>query len=176
MPTQRTQDWAYFAFLAIHIPATLLVDIQALFFAERISPVWLRQLFVFAAKEDPLLTNATSPLFAWFQSFILLEIIFQLPVFFLGARGLYNHDPTIWPLLAVYGASSSTTTFACIATVLHTPGLTHVQLAKLLVSYVPFLLVPLAMAIDFGARLTRVMRAVGDGGGEGGRGGKTKRT
>ena len=50
-----------------------------------------------------------------------------------------------------------------------------VQLAKLLVSYVPFLLVPLAMAVDFGARLTRVMRAVGGVGGEGERSEKAKR-
>lgn len=39
-------------------------------------------------RDDPLLQNALSPLFAWFQSFIILEIVFQLPVFFLGVRGL----------------------------------------------------------------------------------------
>ncbi|TNY18090.1 transmembrane protein 6/97 [Rhodotorula diobovata] len=163
MLSQRTRDWIYFWFLAVHIPATLLVDIQALFFAEHISPTWLRQIFVFAAKEDPLLTNATSPLFAWFQSFILLEVIFQLPVFFLGVRGLWKRDPSIYPLLALYGASSATTTFACIATVLHTPGLSSAQLTKLLASYVPFMLVPLCIAVDYGTRLTRVMRALGEG-------------
>lgn len=58
---------------------------------------------VFAAKEDPLLTNATSPLFAWFQSFILLEVIFQLPVFFLGVRGLWKRaSPSRLPALFVY--------------------------------------------------------------------------
>lgn len=72
-------------------------------------------------------------------------------------------DPSIYPLLALYGASSATTTFACIATVLHTPGLSSAQLTKLLASYVPFMLVPLCIAVDYGTRLTRVMRALGEG-------------
>lgn len=41
---QRTRDYIYLAFLLVHIPATLLVDIQALFFAEKVSPVALRQI------------------------------------------------------------------------------------------------------------------------------------
>ncbi|GAA6001140.1 Ema19p [Rhodotorula paludigena] len=163
MLSQRARDWVYLTFLAVHIPATLLVDVQALFCAEYFSPAWLREIFIFAAKEDPLLTNATAPLFAWFQSFIILEVLFQLPVFFLGVRGLWKRQSTIYPLLALYGASSSTTTFACIATVLTTPGLTQPQLTKLLVSYVPFMLVPLAMAVDYGARMTRAMRTLEKG-------------
>ncbi|GAA6027672.1 hypothetical protein JCM8097_007976 [Rhodosporidiobolus ruineniae] len=159
MLSPRGRDWLYFAFLVVHIPATLLVDIQALFFAEQVSPTWLRQPFIFAAKDDPLLTNANAPLFAWFQSFIILEILFQVPVFFIGARGLWKHTPTIYPLLAVYGASSATTTFACLATVLTMPGISQPHLIKLLASYVPFLLVPLGMAIDYTARLTRLAQA-----------------
>lgn len=66
-------------FLLIHIPATLLVDVQAIFFAESISSPFLRQIFAFAAKDDPLLTNANNlPQFAWFQCFICLEIVFQV--------------------------------------------------------------------------------------------------
>ncbi|GAA6022622.1 hypothetical protein JCM10207_003926 [Rhodosporidiobolus poonsookiae] len=156
MLSPRTRDWVYFAFLAIHIPATLIIDCQALFFAERVSPEWLRAAFVFAAKDDPLLTNANAPLFAWFQSFIILEVLFQVPVFFAGVYGLWKHTPSIYPLLAVYGASSATTTFACLATVLTMPGISQPHLVKLLASYVPFLLVPLFMSIDYTARLTRL--------------------
>ncbi|GAA5968781.1 hypothetical protein JCM11641_000730 [Rhodosporidiobolus odoratus] len=156
MLSVRVRDWIYFAFLAIHIPATLLVDIQALFFAERISPKWLREIYIFAAKDDPLLTNANAPLFAWFQSFIILEVLFQVPVFFLGVRGLWKRDPSIYPFLAVYGASSATTTWACLATVLTMPGISQPHLIKLLASYVPFLLVPFSMAVDYTQRLTRL--------------------
>lgn len=62
---------------------------------------------------------------------------------------------SVWPLLAIYGASSATTTLACIATVLTMPGI-EAQLPQLLGSYVPFLLVPAAMAGVFGTRLTRL--------------------
>ncbi|GAA5930470.1 hypothetical protein JCM1841_006550 [Sporobolomyces salmonicolor] len=157
MLAPRTRDWIYFTFLALHIPITLLVDGQALFFAERVSPPWLRQPFAFAAKDDPLLQNAQAPLFAWFQAYIILEVLFQLPVFVLGVRGLWRGSSTIYPLLALYGASSATTTYACLATVLLMPGIPSQHLVKLLASYVPFLLVPLALAVDYGVRLTRIV-------------------
>lgn len=41
---------------------------------------------------------------------------------------------------------------------LTTPGQTH--LPQLLGSYVPFLLVPLAMAVDYGSRLTKLAGGV----------------
>ncbi|SGZ17274.1 BQ5605_C020g09109 [Microbotryum silenes-dioicae] len=104
-------------------------------------------------------------MFSWFQSFIILEIIFQVPVFVLGIRGLLRKNTTaIHPLLAIYGASSSTTTWACLATVLnepHLPTLNH--RLTLFFTYLPFLLVPLAMTVDYTVRLTRVCREVDRG-------------
>lgn len=70
---------------------------------------------LFAAQDDPLLQNANAPLFAWFQvgspytlassrvrtdlvdalrsqAFIILEVLFQVPVFFLGVRGLWKRE------------------------------------------------------------------------------------
>ncbi|GAA5848615.1 hypothetical protein JCM5353_000930 [Sporobolomyces roseus] len=158
MFAQRTRDWIYLVYLAVHIPVTLVVDAQAIFFAKSISPDSLRAPFIFAARDDPLLQNATNPVFAWFQAFIILEVVFQLPTFFLGVRGLYRNSPSIYPLLALYGASCATTTYACLATVLYMPGISQAHLIKLLASYIPFLLIPLAMAIDFGMRLTRIAR------------------
>jgi hypothetical protein len=40
----RTRDYLFLAFLLVHIPATLLVDLQALFFAERIAPRALKSI------------------------------------------------------------------------------------------------------------------------------------
>ncbi|KAK4704905.1 sigma intracellular receptor 2, partial [Phenoliferia sp. Uapishka_3] len=163
MVSQAFRDTVYMWFLILHIPATLVIDIQALFFAESVSPAFLRQPFLYARRDDPLLQNANSPLFAWFQSFIILETIFQLPVFFLGIQGLRRGSRSIYPLLAIYGASSATTTWACLATVLTMPGITH-QLPVLLASYVPFLLVPLAMAVDYGIRLAGIARVAAEKG------------
>jgi hypothetical protein len=90
------------------------------------------------------------------QAFIILEVVFQLPTFFVGIKGLYKGSTSIYPLLALYAASSATTTYACLATVLTMPGISQPHLVKLLASYVPFLLIPLAMAVDFGLRLTEI--------------------
>ncbi|GEM07567.1 transmembrane protein 97, predicted [Rhodotorula toruloides] len=154
------------AFFAVHLPATLLVDVQALFCAEELSPIWLRTPFLFAAKDDPLLQNANSPLFAWFQSFIILEILLQVPVFVIGMRGLWNNTHTIYPLLLLYSSSSATTTLACLATVLALPSIPPAHLTKLIVSYTPFFLVPAVMAVDMLGRLSGLVRTAEKGKGK----------
>jgi EXPERA (EXPanded EBP superfamily) len=91
--------------------------------------------------------------------------VFQLPVFFIGARGLYkgfyyhllsqwdyshsfkkiltpNPSPhsgsrTIYPLLALYASSTATTTLACVFQVLQTPETTPETLAQNLPSITP---------------------------------------
>ncbi|SCV67796.1 BQ2448_5407 [Microbotryum intermedium] len=125
----------------------------------------------FAAKDDYLLQNANQAMFSWFQSFIILEMLFQVPVFVLGIRGLLRKNTTtIQPLLAIYGASSSTTTWACLATVLNDPNLVNLeQRLTLFFTYLPFLLIPLSMAVDYTIRLTKLCRDIDEGlvGGEG---------
>lgn len=111
-----------------------------------------------ASKEELQLELIIPSLFS--QGYIILEVLFQLPTFFLGVQGLYRNSTTIYPLLALYGASSATTTYACLATVLTMPNISNEHLVKLLASYVPFFVVPLAMAVDFGLRLTEGMRKI----------------
>jgi hypothetical protein len=68
-------------------------------------------------------------------------------------------DKRIYPLLLAYGASTATTTLACVATFLYgtpAPLLTASQRIFLLSSYVPFLLIPLAMAVDSAFRLVSI--------------------
>lgn len=166
MFSQRTRDWIYFAFFILHLPITIFVDVQALYFVDKISPLALRKIYLFAQEGDPLLENALSS--PWFQSFLFLEVVFQLPVFVLGARGLWKGSRGIWPLLTIYGASSATSTIACLFTVIQTPGI-NPQLPKLLASYLPFFLIPAAIAIDFGTRLSRLATQT-----EGKIGGKTE--
>ena len=67
--------------------------------------------------------------------------------------------------IALYGASTATTTLACVALVLATPStsaataaagiasVTAAQRANLLANYLPFLFLPLTMAVDMGLRL-----------------------
>lgn len=70
---------------------------------------------------------------------------------------------TVYPLLALYGASTSTTTLACLATVLRMPEIKSQRRVELLATYLPFLLVPLVMSVDYGIRLTRIVRVADKG-------------
>jgi hypothetical protein len=108
---------------------------------------------------------------AWFKSFIYLEALFQLPVFVLGARGLWRDTPGIYSLLVLYGASTCTTTLACVATIMGTPttsaatiaqmviSITFEQRVLLLCSYVPFFIIPLCIAVDMALRLQKLASA-----------------
>jgi hypothetical protein len=60
--------------------------------------------------------------------------------------------------MLAYSASSSTTTFACLAFLWTSTGPTQFQMSLLLASYVPFFLVPFGMAIDMTTRLTNAQQ------------------
>ncbi|KAI0308243.1 hypothetical protein B0F90DRAFT_144369 [Multifurca ochricompacta] len=105
---------------------------------------------------------------SWFKSFLYLEVLFQLPVFVIGAHGLWRDSRRIYGLLVLYGASTCTTTLACVATVINTPttsaatiaqqviSITPEQRAMLLSSYVPFFVIPLYLAVDMALRLQKL--------------------
>jgi len=119
--------------------------------------------------------------------------LFQVPVFILGLRGLYKGKfrvlsfglikcllPTgsrsIYSLLTLYGASSATTTLACLTSIIQMPSvryvpgsnipaldnpvgaLTQQQRLMLLSSYIPFFLVALIMAMDMAMRVNNLVQ------------------
>ena len=77
---------------------------------------------------------------------------------------------TIYPLLALYAASTATTTLACVFQVLQTPKTTPETLAQnlpsitadqrllLLSSYIPYFLIPFIMAVDMGMRTHELVK------------------
>ncbi|KAI0825504.1 transmembrane protein 6/97 [Irpex lacteus] len=170
---ERPLDLLYFLFFAIHIPATLLIDLQALY-PPNLTPQWIAQLpqFYITMSKDPLISGAFSgsDAFVWFRTFLTLEAIFQLPVFVLGMYGLLRGSKSIYILLLIYGASTSTTTLPCIAVVLFTPitsaetiaanvtSITAQQQILLLASYIPFFLVPLLITVDMAFRVLALVR------------------
>ncbi|KAF8967636.1 transmembrane protein 6/97 [Flammula alnicola] len=170
----RPLDMFYFLFFAIHLPASFIVDLQYLY-PPQLVPPFMRGLLNFYVdmSRDPLIGGIAgafgdSAHLTWFKTFIVLEALFQIPVFVLGLRGLYRGSRKIYPLLALYGASSATTTLACLTTVIQTPSLPPNAMAKLapgvtpeqrlllLSSYVPFFLVPLIMAVDMALRVAKL--------------------
>lgn len=64
----------------------------------------------------------------------------------------FSDCPSFFPVVAVYSATCVATTWACLATILSLPVTD--QLPKLLASYLPFLIIPLVMTVDFSWRLS----------------------
>ncbi|KAL5512954.1 hypothetical protein ACEPAH_3352 [Sanghuangporus vaninii] len=190
--TSRPLDLIYFLFFLIHIPVTLLLDIQALY-PHQYVPEQLRSLINWYLQwsADPVMAgvfglNGPPALWVWFKSFLILEAIFQLPVFLVCIQALWKDSRTSYPLLLIYSASSATTTIACIATVLRTPisstpvpatlltpfsdlpksalgttGLTITpeQRTAVLSGYIPFLLVQVLMCVDIAVRVAGLVAA-----------------
>jgi hypothetical protein len=83
--------------------------------------------------------------------------------FAIGSRSIYV-------LLLIYGASTATTTLPCVAVILNAPitsaetiaaniaSITVQQQLLLLVSYVPFFLIPLLITVDMAFRVLALVR------------------
>lgn len=81
---------------------------------------------------------------------------------------MVSDSPGIYALLALYGASTCTTTLACLATVIDTPttsaativqkvvSITLQQRIVLLASYLPYFIIPLFIAVDMALRLQKL--------------------
>jgi len=175
--TSRPLDLLYFVFFLIHVPNTILVDCQALYPRHLVPDAIanLPKLYV-GMSNDPLIGPAmgyfgASENYIWFKTFLVLEAFFQFPVFVLGLRGLWNGSKSIYVLLLVYAASTTTTVLPCLAVLLNTPlasaeilaahtiAITPSQRILLLSSYVPFLLIPLVMTVDMAFRTLGLLRA-----------------
>ncbi|VDB91976.1 unnamed protein product [Peniophora sp. CBMAI 1063] len=173
--SSRWLDAVYVGYFLIHIPATVLLDLQSIYPAAY-TPAWFRAIPVWYVgfANDPLIAGAlglvkTSPTeFAWLKSFMWLEALFQLPLFFYGAYGLWKDSFSVYVPILLYGASTATTTLACVALVLATPStsaataaagiasVTFAQRANLLANYLPFLFLPLIMALDMSSRMYKL--------------------
>ncbi|WFD06382.1 hypothetical protein MVES1_001727 [Malassezia vespertilionis] len=148
---RRYVDLLYFLYFAMHLFASVCID----------------NYLVKSA--DPLLPNAWLPQYTWFRISLLSEFVFQLPVFAIGLYAMWNStsiriltaDEKRWyPLLATYGAIGCFTTMQCIATVLlgeERAALTPANLRFLLQNYVPFMLIPGVIAVDFTLRSMRLL-------------------
>ncbi|KAJ7091520.1 transmembrane protein 6/97 [Mycena belliarum] len=171
--TARPLDLVYFIFFVSHIFASLCVDFQPLY-PRALLPSFLRHFveWYLRISNDPLLKSAFGrggePLI-WFKSFLFLEVFFQFPTFFLAARGLFNDSKKIYVLVLVYAASTATTVWPCVTTILATPGpspealtrgiatVSPEQRVMLLSSYVPFFVVPLIMTVDMAFRVYAIV-------------------
>tara|TARA_B110000977_G_scaffold15623_1_gene19105 strand:+ start:2152 stop:2577 length:426 start_codon:yes stop_codon:yes gene_type:complete len=89
-------------FLATHVPATVLMDSQALV-PKSMVPKFAQRLLEFhiSTNHDPLMDDQP----VWFKSFILCELLFQLPFFIIGFRAFYMKRNWIRIPGLVYGGA-----------------------------------------------------------------------
>ncbi|KAK0217780.1 transmembrane protein 6/97, partial [Armillaria fumosa] len=178
----RPLDLVYFTFflasiatphVQCHIPASLLMDFQGLLYPNTYFP-WIPEWYI-EFSGDPLIGGLVrrEEGLVWFKCFLVLELLFQFPVFLLGMRGLWKGayfppmplrhtdspagSRSIYILILFYGASTATTTLPCILHVIGTDELATGQMWMLLSSYIPFFLLPLGMAVDMAFRIYGIM-------------------
>jgi hypothetical protein len=144
---------AFLIFFISHVPITFLVDSQALL------PSWLypqaiRELLDFYVNfvNDPLMAR---PAFAgpWFQSFVVGELLFQLPFFCLAVRMMLSSTrTTFWPdwfrtACIIYGTHTSTTLIPILAQVIFNPDSNTVEKLMTVSVYLPYLIFPVWLTV-----------------------------
>ena len=88
---KRPLDLLWFAYLVLHIPPTVLLDSQTFLPARFIPGSLLKASHHWIQiSNDPLLRHVRDAHHAWFRAFIAMELVIQLPIFVLGAIGLWQ--------------------------------------------------------------------------------------
>lgn len=150
-------DTFYFLYFLLHIPITILIDSSLVISKEYLFP-FQRDLIEFhiTSNKDFLLENPPFLLviFGW------IEVLFQLPFFFIGAYYLYKRNPKIELYIAFYGLEASLTTMYCICYVFllgKTFDLTNLEINKLVFVYLPTFVIPFCMLLDTSKRFETEM-------------------
>jgi hypothetical protein len=142
---EGTTRLAFLFFFGSHIPATLCIDLQALF--PEIFPQILQDLLQWYTRlfNDSLMRG---PYDAWFQAIVCSELLLQLPFFFVAVKVLLNTDNYCgrgWFRSAcmVYGAHTSTTLIPIITCHCVNENATLLEKCMVISIYFPYLLFPL---------------------------------
>jgi len=143
---------------------SILLDLQHLY-----PPSWFKgtplpgfSKWYLEWSRDPVLVGATygGREWDWLRSFVYLEGAFQVPCHLAGIWGLWRNDKRVYPLLLAYGASTTTAMIPVLAAIFDdnsVPPLTRTEMMRILASYIPFGSIYLAIALDMGWRLTKIV-------------------
>ena len=81
-------DTLFLVFFLVHIPITLLMDIQGPVIPRSFYPEVLQTLSMWYAVEFQDFLMESPPV--WFRSFVFAELLFQLPLLLLSVYGLWK--------------------------------------------------------------------------------------
>ena len=137
-------------FFASHIPATLLVDAQALLPASLFPEFAKKMLADFIAQyNDPLMGGAIRAPedHRWFLSLIATELVIQLPFFFVALYAFVFRREWIRLPMVAYGGFVSATMVPILSELYFSTGCTSSQRLALLAMYSPYLFVPALLVV-----------------------------
>ncbi|KAG0257858.1 Transmembrane protein 97 [Mortierella polycephala] len=152
--TARPKELAMFLYFAMHIPITVLVDVVPLypaFMTPFIQPLIKLSAFYIENIKDPLVSDRS---IVWFNTFLHIEMLIQLPFFFYAAWALYHNKKSFFLWNCVYCAHVITTVVPCLTTLrfgknsqfpFDVPELQRNMLTGL---YMPWCLIPLWMLYE----------------------------
>ncbi|KAF2864478.1 hypothetical protein K470DRAFT_208393, partial [Piedraia hortae CBS 480.64] len=154
----RKLDTLYLVYFLIHIPIILLVDIAPLY--GRFSPtalVQLREWYVARYADRFFIT----PPF-WFKVFTLFELVYHLPLSCWAVTQLWSrrNSGRFYLHLLVYAVQTTITTATCMVDMLAWEDFKG-STAALVALYLPYLVLPIVMAIDMFARLSAMLEGKG---------------
>ena len=133
-------------FFATHIPATLLIDSQAVL-PPRLVPPFAADLLAWhvSRTSDPVMTAPFPP---WFRALVLGELVFQLPFFFVATYAFACRRNWIRIPALVYGVHTATTLLPILLEVYESTTVpSPAARAQLLLLYAPYLILPAACAV-----------------------------
>lgn len=146
-PFEGITRYVFLGFFLSHIPITLLLDGQASLFGITYPTAFTEFTAWYASTfQDPHFNRDDYEL--WFRCFITVELLIQLPYFFVAVPMIYsNKTYPEWFRLAslVYAAQAITAIVPVLALVLFNPDASPSQRVILTSIYMPYLLVPLAL-------------------------------
>jgi hypothetical protein len=132
----------FLVFFITHVPITLCMDAQIVL--KSYFPRVLQEVIEWYVSTYGDFLIANPPV--WFKSIVALEIIFQLPFFFVAIYALIRKRNWIRIPAIVYGAHVSTTVWPILAEICVSSVEPSVK-ATLLMFYTPYFVIPLTLMV-----------------------------
>ncbi|CEJ89990.1 hypothetical protein VHEMI05803 [[Torrubiella] hemipterigena] len=164
MATQkRAIDWLYFGIVLTMTLGMLVLDLRY-FYPESLWKAPTAPLHFLVTIRNKYVATTGDPLFAlghepWFESFIWIEGLVQLPMGVYIVYSLMSGKPTtpaVELIFLIFGSITCMGSVACCAHIAQTPAsiLDASKKASLVYgTYLPFALIPAAMVVDMHQRL-----------------------
>ncbi|CAM9871082.1 unnamed protein product [Ectocarpus sp. 6 AP-2014] len=137
--------WGFAAFFSSHLLITLLLDVQALPIGENFPQV-LKGIMEFhiETNNDYFMAKPTAP---WFAALVWLELLGQVPFFVFATVGFVRRWNAVRIPCIIYGTSAFTSVVPIIGDILASSEVTDPQRYKLICIYMPWLILPLILAL-----------------------------